>query len=103
MLFIIFLLTLPAILVRAWVLTVLWAWFIVPTFPSMPVLTMLPALGIALTANLFLDSHGHMISSIHSKVTEGEDMVGKSIGSMLYHYLSPLFALLFGWIFTLFG
>ena len=38
-------------ILRGYVLTILWAWFIIPTFPSMPVLHVVPALGISLMIN----------------------------------------------------
>ncbi len=74
---------------RGYVLTILWAWFIVPVF-HLPVLTLLPAMGVALLVGFMTaDSTG----------MKDEDAMGSAITT---EFLSPLMALGLGWIIHLF-
>jgi membrane protein implicated in regulation of membrane protease activity len=73
-----------------YVLTILWAWFIVPTF-GLPPLALAPAIGLAVVASYL--THQYM-----PKVTkEGDkwDQMGHAFGHMA---LKPAMALLIGWI-----
>lgn len=50
-----------------WILTILWAWFVVPTFRA-PVLTLPVAIGLALIARLF----GFSTSSTDEKKSQAD-------------------------------
>jgi len=87
------LIPLTAIL-RGWVLTILWGWFVVPTF-DMPQLTLAPAIGIALVVSYLT----HQISSGKKDDRAASDQIGKMI---VHAIVGPLFTLLFGWVVHLF-
>lgn len=71
---------------NAWVLTVLWTWFIVPL--GAKALTIAHAYGLTLVAGLFMGQRG--IKQNNTK----EDWVS----SIITWILIPLTALFFGWI-----
>lgn len=73
-----------------YVLTILWGWFVVPTF-GMPALQLAPAIGLAMVVSYL--THQYM-----PKVTnEGSsfDQMGHAFGHIA---LKPAMALLVGWI-----
>jgi len=76
--------------VNGFVLSVLWGWFVVPIF-HLPILPIIPAIGIFLTINLF---------TAGCKVHQDEYEPGRSSKNDLIHYsfLEPLFILFAGWI-----
>ena len=80
-------LTVPAILLRAWVLIQLWGWFIVTGFGAAP-LGMLTASGLFLVAHLF--------TADHEKTEPTWDALA---GSVAFSVMAPLFMLLLGWVF----
>lgn len=83
------LVTISSIL-RGWVLSILWGWFVVPTF-GLPALSIPIAIGIG----LILAFTTHQIS-----LKKEED---KSSGTQFSNtILHPLLILLVGWIVTLF-
>lgn len=86
--FLLILLVVPLVLLKAWVLTYLWKWYVVPMF-GLPPLRLVFAFGLSLTANYLLPSH-----------TEN----GKQNGATLLVQLviSPFVALALGWIGTWF-
>jgi hypothetical protein len=84
------------IILRGWVLSTLWAWFLVPqgVFP----ISVNAAIGISVLIGLFTQHLVHDTVKVDKKSTA--DMIttitGKTIGG-------PLMALLVGWIVTLFA
>ena len=83
-------------ILNGYVLSVLWGWFMVPTF-GLPDLSVAAAVGISLIVRYLTDQH----KSSEPK-NEGEtfgEKFGTAIGIAI---LAPLFALFFGWIIHLF-
>jgi hypothetical protein len=80
----------PLVLYRAWVVTRLWGWFVVPAF-HLPALDMRYALGLLLIVNMFTTDDSPPPS------TDGDDWT-----KALAAYVGPLFgmtvALVVGWI-----
>jgi hypothetical protein len=76
-----------AIVWSAYALTVLWGWFVVPTFGLAP-------LGIAYAAGLSV-----LISFAFKTVPEKASDTSHAVGVMLLH---PAFALAIGWVITKF-
>lgn len=77
-----------AYLVNGWVLHILWGWFIVPTFPSAPNISIPEAMGITLIVG-FLTSH-------YQDTSEHE------MTFMIHMFTLPFLALVFGWVIHLF-
>lgn len=97
-------------ILNGYVLSVLWGWFIVPTFGA-PELGIVPAIGLVLVVGIL--THGTRgigdIASYLKKNGEDEnkDEDLKACGKKLLEYcaviiLAPLIALLLGWIAHLF-
>ena len=80
---------------NGYALSVLWGWFVVPTFGG-PTLGVVPAIGIAMVVSYLT----HQIPD-NNKKEEG-DPIEKIIRGIAITILQPLFALLFGWIVHLF-
>jgi hypothetical protein len=76
-----------AITWSAYVLTVLWGWFVEPTFGVDP-------LSVPYAAGL-----GVLASFLTHQAREHDHSAAESIGIAVLH---PLFALAFGWVITLF-
>lgn len=72
-----------------YVLTILWAWFVVPTF-HLPQLSLAAAIGIAIVVK-YLTHH----VDTHEDNRSWDDKFAVSIGFAL---LFPLMALFFGWV-----
>lgn len=70
---------------RGFVLSVLWGWFMVPTF-SLPALKVAPAIGLALVVSY--------LTHQYSKKGD-EDGIGRAVA---HAALVPAFALLTGWV-----
>lgn len=77
-----------------YVLTVLWAWFIVPTF-HLPPLSLVAAIGMSMVIG-YLTSHIDMEHK--SEIGWGQRFANRIVVALL----KPLFALFFGWIIHLF-
>jgi len=75
-------------LLNGWVLSVLWGWFVVPTF-GLPSLSVVEAIGIALIA-AFLTHQYHSVPK------------EKTREYYLILFFSPLIALFIGWLVHLF-
>lgn len=74
-----------------YVLTILWAWFVVPTF-GLPPLALAPAIGLAVVVSYLT----HQYTPKAAKPDEGKwDESGRAIAHMV---LKPALALLVGWI-----
>lgn len=82
-----------ATLWRAWVLTVLWSWFLVPL--SVPAISITSAIGISLIVGMFT----HHLQQKSNDSRNAADLVGAAVGVALG---GPLVVLLLGWIVTLF-
>jgi hypothetical protein len=84
-----------------YVLSVIWQWFIVPTFNA-PVLSIPIALGIWLVVSYVVTPRGiySYVSRENKKngVTDDELLVQELVMAFLF----PLLALFMGWIYTLF-
>lgn len=109
------LMVIPMMLLKAWVLTYLWAWFVMPMF-DLPQLTLVHAMGFVLLVN-FLRSAGSNMSNYkdrkkkeeqrseqtpEEKKLEQEEAVGAFGGWVLGSILGPLVVLLVGYILHLF-
>jgi uncharacterized membrane protein len=85
----------------AWILTVLWAWFIVPFF-HLPVLGIVHALGIMIVARFLTYS----VSMSDQKIMNDLDTEGKLKKFGEYYlssvFLLPLVFLVMGWIYHFF-
>lgn len=81
------------VLLNGWVLSKLWAWFIVPPFAAPP-LTLVQAIGVSVVA-AFLIRSAHKDSGSKDSDESFEHALAKSAMTII---LSPLMALAFGWI-----
>lgn len=82
----------PVALWRGYVLSVLWGWFIVPTFNA-PALSLAMAIGVAIVVGMFT-------ASIPTKKKDEED---KALSNYFVNgFIAPALSLLFGYIVTLF-
>ena len=79
-----------AVVFNGYALSVLWGWFMVPTF-GLPPLAVAPAIGVSLVVS-FLTNHDD--DSVKVERSSGE-AIGRSVGLAI---LRPAFALFFGWI-----
>jgi hypothetical protein len=75
---------------RGYVLTVLWAWFVVPTF-GLPALALAPAIGLSLVVSFLT----HQLTSKEDDKRDFSDRMARAIGVVL---LMPLFVLGIGWV-----
>lgn len=85
-----FLISLPlGALWAGYVLSILWGWFIVPTFEARP-LAVLPAIGVAMVV-------GYLTKQ--ESATKDERSTGEKFAySFAFMFLHPLIALAFGWV-----
>ncbi len=79
-------------LLNGWVLSILWGWFIVPTF-GLPKLSVVTAIGIALTVH-------YLTYQYHKEAkSEQDDELGiLFMRSFLFVIFQPLLALMVGWV-----
>lgn len=80
-------------ILRGYVLTQLWTWFVLTTFPGAPVLSIPVAIGLAATVGML---SGTSYSSSGS--ANDEERRSKAVNSAVSIVLTPLLALIFGWI-----
>lgn len=80
----------PAAMWSGWVLTKLWAWFLVPTFGA-PVLPIAAAIGIAALVSFITYQ-----SPVRPAKMEG--LIEAFLATLGDMFVRPLFALGFGWI-----
>jgi hypothetical protein len=79
-------------LMRGWVLQYLWAWFVVPLWPSAPKLTAAYAIGLSLI-------WAHMLPRLRPKDDKDDKRTPTELASALaLELLNPLVVLLFGWL-----
>ena len=77
------------VILRGWVLTQLWAWFVTPTF-GLPALGIVAAVGLSMIVRYFSGTGS----------ADGSDSdIGKLFGKSI---LNSVFFLVFGWIISLF-
>lgn len=81
--------------VNGYVLSVLWGWFVVPTFNSAPELGIAPAIGIAMVV-------GYMTHQIHDCKKEERSISEEIWRGVGVTTLRPLLALFFGSVIHLF-
>jgi hypothetical protein len=79
------------IIFQGWVLTVLWSWFVAPTF-NLPELSIAVAIGLSLVVSMF-----KTYTASNKELTQNEKLT-----NALATVLVPLFTLFFGWIVHLF-
>lgn len=75
---------------KGYALTLLWAWFVVPTFGMAP-LALAPAIGLATVASYLTHQYMPKVTKEGSQL----DQLGHAVGNMV---LGPAMALLVGWI-----
>uniref|UniRef100_A0A6M3M4S4 Uncharacterized protein n=1 Tax=viral metagenome TaxID=1070528 RepID=A0A6M3M4S4_9ZZZZ len=80
------------ITLKGLVLTILWRWFVVPV-TGLPALSIPMALGISLIAGYLTEQY------IKQPKDDDEDQVHSLIVGIVKGFLSPAFALFFGWIY----
>lgn len=76
-----------SVLLNGWALSLLWAWFVVPTFPVLPVLTLGQAIGLASVVSFLT----YQYVDAEPKKSEA-----KFLEISLNVILRPVFAVLFG-------
>jgi len=80
-------------ILQGWVLTVLWSWFIVPTF-GLPELSIAVAIGLSLIVSMFRG---------YNNTTKNENLEkSEQVGKVIVLLFGPLFVLFLGWIVHLF-
>jgi hypothetical protein len=80
-------------LIRGFVLTQLWSWFISPTFPGVPSLTIASALGISLLLGYLNPSYS----------PDSNEPFAKQLGTaFMKSIMVGIFVLIIGWIYSLF-
>ncbi len=90
-------------LVHGWALAKLWGWFVVKTFPTLPVLTVLQAIGISLVVSVFFSSTHMALASIKNAVVgrDTDDFLEKmlkAIGNSFVSMTLSAMAVGIGWI-----
>ena len=83
-----FLVVALSVLLDGWALSLLWGWFIVPTFNA-PELTLAPAIGLALVVRYL---------TTHFEQPEDDDPVENLIRAIVHAAVKPMMALAIGWI-----
>lgn len=80
-------------ILQGWVLTVLWSWFVVPTF-GLPELSIAVAIGLSLIVGMFKG---------YSTTRKSEDLeTSEKVGQVIVMIFGPFFVLFLGWIVHLF-
>lgn len=79
---------------NGYALSVLWGWFVVPTFGA-PALGLVPAIGVAIVV-------GYLTHQTHDCKKEEKSFGEKIAEGTVMAILKPSFALFFGWIVHLF-
>lgn len=78
-------LLLAAALLKGWVLYKVWAWLIVPTFPSAPHLTVVQAMGVSLMT--------HLLTQTTSPVKKDEDSKERMYRIIAFFFIVPFISL----------
>lgn len=77
---------------NAYVGSILWGWIVVPTL-GLPALTVLETFAVGLVARVLSSAQG-----ARDDKRRGEDSNARTLRLVLTAFLSPLIALVFGWI-----
>lgn len=77
-------------LLRGYVLSILWGWFMVPTL-GLPQLSVVQAIGIAIVVSFLT----HQVNDYEEKERTGGEKITRAVAMAV---LIPFFALLFGYI-----
>lgn len=85
----------PGAMWSGYVLSVLWGWFIVPTFEGIPALSIPAAIGIASVV-------GYLTRGLARDTSDHKDPNDRLIQNIGESFLAPLFTLAFGWVVHLF-
>ena len=85
----------PMMLISAWAITVLWAWFVLPIVPFLPPLGYAQAIGIQLVISAI---RPHPISPCEDRRTTQE-----KIAILVGAALAPVFLVGVGWLVKYFG
>jgi len=84
-----------ATLWRAYVLVIMWGWFVIPTF-ALPVLTLPVAIGLMFILNMVKGvTLKHNMKNVPSK-----EIAERTMTEVVMSYLIPAMTLFFGWIVT---
>jgi riboflavin transporter FmnP len=83
------------VIMRGWMLSVLWGWFVIPLFESAPQLTIVTAIGLSTVLGAFM---GSKYDSNNSKKSTSE----LAVELITYSILVPLFTVGFGYVIHLF-
>ena len=86
--FIEFILLIPCMVWRGYVLSILWKWFMVPLF-HLPALNIPFAMGLALIVFLLTQRSSYIVTPIEERIK-----------NLIYSFVYPGVALLAGWIIT---
>ena len=81
-----------SLLLKGYVLSVLWSWFIVPIF-GLPVLSLPVAIGICIIIGMFIDNNKD-----NEAKTVDDDKKTEEIFKSILRFLAPLAALFTGWV-----
>ena len=92
---ILILFTAPVMLINAWAVVVLWAWFVLPIVPFLPPLGYAQAIGIQLVMSAILP---HPTSLCEDKRT-----ISEKVGVLIEIALAPVFLVGVGWLVRYFG
>lgn len=82
---------------NGYALSVLWGWFVVPTFGA-PALGVVPSIGIAMVVSYLT----HQVHGCDRKKEKDQSFVEAISYSIAFVFLKPSIALFFGWIVHLF-
>lgn len=86
-----------ATMLNGYALSVLWGWFVVPTFETVPPLSLPAAIGIAMVVG-FLTNH----TAPKKREESYDDTIWDKLSPLMFVYAKPIVALLFGFIVQLF-
>lgn len=91
---IVFLVGLPYLLYKAWVITILWKWFVMPVF-SLPPLSLGYAAGLLLMFYFLTAS----ASGMRPKAKYSKE---EAVSEMVWSFIGPTASLAAGWVLSLF-
>ncbi len=89
------------ILLRGWVLCVLWGWFVVPFF-NLPPLTMPMAIGLSFFSLYFFNTGDIEDENMIKRFNNEQTDLNKIILLSTYFISKPIIYLIGGWVITLF-
>lgn len=81
---------LPLVIYNGWALSVLWVWFVVPTF-GLTALSLGQAIGISLVVGFFIARPASLVSD--------EDKMIHFLNILSFHLLAPIATVGAGWVY----